>query len=460
MTKILGKIKTIWRNRWVKFSIVSLIYLLLFVVWPGNLWMLLGLVFIYDIYISKFMYRLFWRKHKEMKARNKAYKKTAEWIEAIIFATVVASLVRIFVFAMYVIPSPSMEKTLLVGDYLCVSKLAYGPAVPNTPLSFPFVHHTMPFSQTKKSFSECIKWPYHRLKGRGNIKRGDVVVFNFPAGDTVLLENQQVTYYDVLREYQNAYGHTRGREMLNQQYTIISRPVDKRENYIKRCVGIPGDTLSIRNAEVRVNGRPLTDIPKMQYFYFVQTNGTPISQNAFEEMGLSLEDIDYNQASRSYMLPLTDENYARIKTMRNVISVERYSPMEGNLAIFPHDTLYQWNEDNFGPLWIPEKGKTIDLTLETLPLYRRVIETYEGNKVTVEDGVIYINDQPANSYTFRMNYYFMMGDNRHNSADSRFWGFVPEDHVVGKASFVWLSLDKDKSFPANIRWSRMFRGIK
>ena len=460
MTKILGKIKTIWRNRWVKFSIVSLIYLLLFVVWPGNLWMLLGLVFIYDIYISKFMYRLFWRKHKEMKARNKAYKKTAEWIEAIIFATVVASLVRIFVFAMYVIPSPSMEKTLLVGDYLCVSKLAYGPAVPNTPLSFPFVHHTMPFSQTKKSFSECIKWPYHRLKGRGNIKRGDVVVFNFPAGDTVLLENQQVTYYDVLREYQNAYGHTRGREMLNQQYTIISRPVDKRENYIKRCVGIPGDTLSIRNAEVRVNGRPLTDIPKMQYFYFVQTNGTPISQNAFEEMGLSLEDIDYNQASRSYMLPLTDENYARIKTMRNVISVERYSPMEGNLAIFPHDTLYQWNEDNFGPLWIPEKGKTIDLTLETLPLYRRVIETYEGNKVTVEDGVIYINDQPANSYTFRMNYYFMMGDNRHNSADSRFWGFVPEDHVVGKASFVWLSLDKDKSFPANIRWSRMFRSIK
>ena len=460
MTKILGKIKTIWRNRWVKFSIVSLIYLLLFVVWPGNLWMLLGLVFIYDIYISKFMYRLFWRKHKEMKARNKAYKKTAEWIEAIIFATVVASLVRIFVFAMYVIPSPSMEKTLLVGDYLCVSKLAYGPAVPNTPLSFPFVHHTMPFSQTKKSFSECIKWPYHRLKGRGNIKRGDVVVFNFPAGDTVLLENQQVTYYDVLREYQNAYGHTRGREMLNQQYTIISRPVDKRENYIKRCVGIPGDTLSIRNAEVRVNGRPLTDIPKMQYFYFVQTNGTPISQNAFEEMGLSLEDIDYNQASRSYMLPLTDENYARIKTMRNVISVERYSPMEGNLAIFPHDTLYQWNEDNFGPLWIPEKGKTIDLTLETLPLYRRVIETYEGNKVTVKDGVIYINDQPANSYTFRMNYYFMMGDNRHNSADSRFWGFVPEDHVVGKASFVWLSLDKDKSFPANIRWSRMFRGIK
>ena len=460
MTKILGKIKTIWRNRWVKFSIVSLIYLLLFVVWPGNLWMLLGLVFIYDIYISKFMYRLFWRKHKEMKARNKAYKKTAEWIEAIIFATVVASLVRIFVFAMYVIPSPSMEKTLLVGDYLCVSKLAYGPAVPNTPLSFPFVHHTMPFSQTKKSFSECIKWTYHRLKGRGNIKRGDVVVFNFPAGDTVLLENQQVTYYDVLREYQNAYGHTRGREMLNQQYTIISRPVDKRENYIKRCVGIPGDTLSIRNAEVRVNGRPLTDIPKMQYFYFVQTNGTPISQNAFEEMGLSLEDIDYNQASRSYMLPLTDENYARIKTMRNVISVERYSPMEGNLAIFPHDTLYQWNEDNFGPLWIPEKGKTIDLTLETLPLYRRVIETYEGNKVTVKDGVIYINDQPANSYTFRMNYYFMMGDNRHNSADSRFWGFVPEDHVVGKASFVWLSLDKDKSFPANIRWSRMFRGIK
>lgn len=238
MNKFLNKLKTIWGNRWVKFGVVSVIYLLWFVVWTGNLWLLLGLVVIYDIYISKTMYRLFWRKHKERKRTNKTYRKTSEWVEAILFATVVATLIRIFVFEMYVIPTPSMEKSMLVGDYLCVSKTAYGPRIPNTPISMPLVHNTMPFSQTKKSFVEWIKWPYHRLKGFGNVKRNDPVVFNFPEGDTVSLAYPSDSYYNALRQYQRRYGDRRGRQMLMDE-GIVVRPVDKRENYVKRAVGLP-----------------------------------------------------------------------------------------------------------------------------------------------------------------------------------------------------------------------------
>ena len=237
----MGKIKAFFRNKWVGFTLASLLYTLWFVVWTGNLWMLLGLVVIFDLYISKFFYRYVWSHNVTMCCRSKVYKTVYEWVNAIIFATVVATLVHLFIFQMYVIPTSSMERTLLIGDYLYVSKVAYGPQMPNTPLSFPFVHHTMPFSQTKKSFSECIRWPYHRLKGLRSIERNDVVVFNFPAGDTVLLQRQDATYYDVLREYQRTLGARAGREKLFRDYTVITRPVDKRENYIKRCVAIAGD---------------------------------------------------------------------------------------------------------------------------------------------------------------------------------------------------------------------------
>ena len=414
MNKFLSKLKTIWGNRWVKFGVVSVIYLLWFVVWTGNLWLLLGLVVIYDIYISKTMYRLFWRKHKERKRTNKTYRKTSEWVEAILFATVVATLIRIFVFEMYVIPTPSMEKSMLVGDYLCVSKTAYGPRIPNTPISMPLVHNTMPFSQTQKSFVEWIKWPYHRLKGFGNVKRNDPVVFNFPEGDTVSLAYPSDSYYNALRQYQRRYGDRRGRQMLMDE-GIVVRPVDKRENYVKRAVGLPGDTIFIEHSEMWINGQPQADIPGKQYNYTVVTNGTAVIKREGEGA-----DPD----------------------------------------IFPQSENYPWNVDNFGPLWIPSKGSTVDLTVENLPLYRRIIETYEGNKLEIKDGRIYINGTPADKYTFAMDYYFMMGDNRHNSLDSRYWGFVPEDHIVGKPSFVWMSLDKDKSFPANIRWNRIFSKVK
>lgn len=450
----MNAIKSFFRNKWVGFALASLLYTLWFVVWTGNLWLLLGLPIIYDLYISRFFYRYVWCHNERMCARSKVYKTAYEWVNAVIFATVVASLVHIFVFQMYVIPTSSMEKSLLIGDYLYVSKVAYGPQMPNTPVSFPFVHHTMPFSQTKKSFSEAIKWPYHRLKGLGRIKRNDVVVFNFPAGDTVLLENQSVTYYDVLRSYEQSFGKEEGRRQLNEKYTVIARPVDKRENYIKRCVGIPGDSLEVRDGKVWVNGKPQEEIPGIQYSYTVQTNA-PFSQYAIENLDVR----EYSGNGSVYSMLLTDQAAEKVKKLENVVSVQRYV-FAPNTEVFPQWEMARWSQDNYGPIWVPQKGATIQLTAENLPLYRRIIEAYEGHKVSERDGQLLIDDKPASEYTFAMDYFWMMGDNRHNSADSRFWGFVPEDHIVGKASFVWLSLDAEKSFPANIRWNRLFSKVR
>ena len=326
--------------------------------------------------------------------------------------------------------------------------------MPNTPLSFPFVHHTMPFSQTKKSFSEAIKWPYHRLKGLKPIRRNDVVVFNFPAGDTVLLENQNVTNYDTRRSFEESFGKEEGRKRLNEKYTVISRPVDKRENYIKRCVGLPGDSLEVRNGKVWVNGEPQEAIPGLQYNYVVQTSD-PFTQYTINNLGIR----EYSGYGSGYYMNLTDELAEKVRGLSNVISVNRYI-YTPNDEVFPQWGAPRWSQDNYGPIWIPKKGDTVQLTAENLPLFRRIIEAYEGHTLEERDGRIVIDGKEATEYTFAMNYYWMMGDNRHNSADSRFWGFVPEDHIVGKASFVWLSLDAEKSFPANIRWERLFRKVR
>ena len=450
----MGKIRNLLSNKWVGFTLAALLYTLWFVVWTGNLWMLLGLPIIFDLYITKFFYRYVWSHNVKMCRRSKVYKTVYEWVNAIIFATVVATLVHIFIFQMYVIPTSSMERSLLVGDYLYVSKVAYGPQMPNTPLSFPFVHHTMPFSQTKKSFSEAIKWLYHRLKGLKPIRRNDVVVFNFPAGDTVLLEDPAVTYYDVVREFERSFGKEEGRKRLNQEYTIISRPVDKRENYIKRCIAIPGDSLEIRDGRAFINGEPQEPVPGLQYSYIVQTS-SPFTQYAIDNLGIR----EYTGNGSGYYMTLTDETAEKVKALNNVISVRRYIYTPNN-GVFPQWDEPRWSQDNYGPIWIPAKGATVRLTTENLPLYRRIIEAYEGHELEERDGKIYIDGAEAAEYTFAMNYYWMMGDNRHNSADSRFWGFVPEDHIVGKASFVWLSLDANKRFPANIRWDRLFRKVK
>ena len=449
------------KNRWFKFSVVAIIYILWFVVWSRNLWMLLGLPIIFDIYISKLLNRFIGEPYKKRKEKSKGFCELMGWVEAIIFAAVVATVINTYIFQMYKIPTPSMEKSLLVGDYLCVSKIAYGPRMANTPLSLPLLHNTMPFSSSgKKSFSEAISRPYKRLAGRGSVERDDIVVFNFPAGDTVLLENQAVTYYDYLRDYQTMYGEKAGREKLAQHYTIISRPVDKREHYVKRAVALPGDSLEIRHSQLYINGRYAEPIDGRQYVYFVTINGTPISNQAFEKMGIAKDDILFDRENQRYQLPLTDKNLRTVQSMNNVVSVEKYESTQPMHYIFPNEGNFGWTEDNFGPLWIPKKGATVELTTENLPLYRRIIDVYEANDLEERDGKIYINGKAATSYTFKMDYYFMMGDNRHNSADSRFWGFVPEDHVVGRPSFVWLSIDKDKKFPKNIRWNHMFRSLK
>ena len=449
--KKMNNIKRFFGNRWVKFAVAAVLYTLLCVVWTGNLWLLLGLPVIYDIYISKLFYRYVWRHNDELRRRSKVYNTVYEWISAVVFAVVAATLIHLFVFQLYVIPTSSMEKSLLIGDYLYVSKVAYGPQVPNTPLSFPFVHHTMPWSETAKSFSELIKWPYHRLKGFGTVERNDAVVFNFPAGDTVILENQAATYYDILRDYQRRFGQDEGRRRLNSEYTVISRPVDKRENYIKRCVAIPGDTIRIVNTEVFINGGAQIELPQKQHTYFVQTS-SPITKYAVENLGIT----EWNGSGSHYYMTMTEEAAAKVASMPNVVNVARWN-FSSNVEVFPYDERYPWTQDNFGPLWVPVKGATIALTTENLPLYERIITAYEGHDLQVEGDVIRIDGEVADSYTFAMNYYFMMGDNRHNSADSRFWGFVPEDHIVGKASFIWFSRDKESG---GIRWDRIFRKVR
>lgn len=448
------KIKAFFRNKWVASGCAATLYTLWFVVWTGNLWLLLGLPLIYDVYISKWFYRKVWHHNKTLCERGALYRTIYEWVNAIVFATVVASLVHIFIFQMYVIPTSSMEKSLLIGDYLYVSKVTYGPKMPNTPVSFPFVHHTMPFSERTKSFSECIQWPYHRLKGLKKIKRNDVVVFNFPAGDTVLLENQAVTYYDVVRSYVDTFGEAEGRRKLNEEYTVISRPVDKRENYIKRCVAIAGDTLQIVDGEVRINGEKQEALPGAQFTYVAQTTSA-LSERALRRIGVT----EFSGNGSIYYLFMTEEAAKALQQFQNVVSLRRYI-YAPNTDVFPSWSDSRWSQDNYGPIWIPKRGATVALTKENLPLYERIIDVYEGHDLQVDGETILIDGEPASEYTFAMDYYWMMGDNRHNSADSRFWGFVPEDHVVGKASFIWLSLDREESFPANIRWNRLFTKVR
>ena len=439
----------ILKNRWTKFTIATIVYILLFVVWTGNPWLLLGLPLIYDYFISRLVYRYIGVKNNELRKKYPTYNSIYSWIDAIVWATVVATLVHIFIFQLYVVPTSSMEKTILIGDYLYVSKLSYGPQVPNTPVAMPFVYNTMPFSN-KKSYSECIKWDYHRLRGRGKVEREDVVVFNFPAGDTVLLENQAVTYYDVLREYQASLGEEEGRKRLHQDYTVIARPVDKRENYIKRCVAVAGDTLQIVNTELFVNGKAQPACEERQHIYFVKTTA-PLSEYAFANLDIT----EYDGTAPYYYVATTEKGAEQLRKYKSVESVELYNNTVPSLDAFPHNGNYAWTQDNFGPLWVPQKGTTIELTIDNLPLYERIIDQYEGHDLRVEGDKIYIDGAEASTYTFAMNYYFMMGDNRHNSADSRYWGFVPEDHIVGKALFIAFSKGK-----GGIRWNIIFNTIK
>lgn len=488
------------RVQWIKFGIITLLYLA-FLIWVKSGWGLILIPFIFDIYISKKIPWGFWRK-----SGNPVVRNVMSWVDAIVFALVAVYFVNIYIFQNYQIPSSSLEKSLLVGDFLYVSKMSYGPRVPNTPLSMPLAQHTLPWLNTK-SYIEWPQWKYRRVPGFGKIKPNDIVVFNFPAGDTVATHYQQADFYSLAYETgQRVYPHkirmdslTReqqrtvydlyynaGRNLIRsnpQMYgEVVVRPVDRRENYVKRCVGLPGDTLQIKDGQVYIGNKAAKNPKEMQFNYFVQTTGPYIPEDMFRELGISKEDQvlmsdnpgweegllemglncrdTQSRLTPIYHLPLTRKMYDTLIGNKKLVSRIVREPDSGGGQTYPLNLYTGWTRDNYGPIWIPAKGATIRLTPDNLPVYQRCITAYEGNKLEQKPDGIYINGEKTDSYTFKMDYYWMMGDNRNNSADSRYWGFVPEDHVVGKPIVVWLSLDKDKGWlDGKIRWNRIFKWV-
>ena len=445
-------LKELYHNRWARFGFWAVLYLL-WVIWLGNYWWLFGLIPIFDGHITKKVKWLFWKKeYKEGEKRN----ALLDWVDAIIFAVVVVTFINTFFFQAFKIPSSSMESSLYTGDHLFVSKLAYGPKMPQTPLTIPFTHNVI---GAKESYSTLIQSDYKRLKGFGHVETGDYVVFAFPHGDSVLVREPAADYYTYIR--------TLGRDYTIDRFGPVKvRPSDKKDHYVKRCVATAGDTLEIINGQVYIDSKPQEVWPGVQNSYRVVTDGNRINQVNLDKLGINLRELWYHQGLPGYPeMPLTAEMLEKVRSYPNVVSVEQnidvYPPdyPDSDLTIFPFSSDYKWTRDNFGPLWIPQKGATVGLTMQNLPLYRRIITSYEGNELEERDGKIYINEEEADSYTFKQDYYFMMGDNRHNSLDSRYWGFVPEDHIVGKPSLVWLSIDGNRKFPKNIRWRRFFKFV-
>ena len=385
---------------------------------------------------------------------------TREWADAIIFAVVAATIIRTFVIEAYKIPTTSMEGSLLAGDFLFVSKLNYGARTPATPIAFPFAHHTMPFG-LGQAYSKMIQFDYHRLPGFETIERGDVVVFNYP-GDALASAQRQIDYTD--------------------------RPVDKRENYVKRCVGISGDTILIKDRQLYINNTAQTIYENMQFSYLVYTKPSQyLSADVLENIGVNwyndLADrsysnnlgepiADHDALYADYMSAITNDSVylflsnSQAESLRKLPNVTKVVPNQ--LSVINGDLLYSivanhynWTPDNYGALIVPKKGWTIDLTNpDNFLRYAKTIELYDNIKAKVVDDKLMLDGAAVTSYTFKQNYYWMMGDNRHNSEDSRFWGFVPEDHVVGKPLFVWLSKDNFTPFLESIHWKRMFRSVK
>jgi len=405
--------------------------------------------------------RYIFRRSKDSNAAPKK-KKSAwrEWLDAAVFAIVAATLIRTFFVEAYTIPSESMEGTMLVNDYLFVSKVAYGARMPLTPLAVPLVHNEMPVIGGK-SYSESVKWKYRRLPGFGHVKRNDVVVFNFPEGDTVLIDPdgrymQNVDFY--------SFNHIPDIKQYIAAGSYEHRPVDKTDNYIKRCVGIPGDVIELRQGVLFVNGQRSPDFAHLKNEYMVNTSGKMLDEDFMAEMHVNIKtdkDVRMGKNGATYNMMLQNKYVPAMKQRYGADNVVLYTEAPGSTYrlrdgwTFPRDTVhFKTNVDNFPPISIPKKGETVTLTPENIAIYERIIGVYEGNTFENRGNQFIINGQPATRYTFKMDYYWMMGDNRHCSADSRYWGFVPEDHIVGKASFVWLSYGE-----GGIRWSRLFRGI-
>ncbi len=509
------KEKVNMKLQWLKFIVVLVLYLL-FLYWVRSWLGLIVVPFIYDAYISK---KIKWQWWKDAEGPTRTIMS---WVDAIVFALVAVYFINQFFFQNYVIPSSSLEKSLLTGDYLFVSKVSYGPRIPETPLTVPLTQHTLPFGGIK-SYIEWPHWDYRRVKGLGTVQRNDIVVFNYPAGDTIFVNMPyQTEYYslpyqaghnlfwqqhpdakpldslsveDQWQRYEQIYalGSTFLKSNPGLAYNGVNpigevdwRPTDRRENYVKRCIGLPGDTLQIKDRIVYINGKANKEPDNVQYTYFVKLNGISAldllsdkMDDVRRELGISIEDIEslrmlhnYDASSGKVLngavlqqfdgyMPLTHEAAKQLKARGiasevRVVTDRDIDPGE----TYPHNMNTHWTRDNYGPIWIPKKGATIQLSLRNLAIYERPIKAYEKNDLQVRNGKIYINGEESTSYTFKLDYYWMMGDNRHNSADSRFWGFVPEDHIVGKPIFIWWSSDKDRGmFSGGIRWSRLFRFV-
>ena len=467
------------RKQWLKFIVVLVPYLL-FLFWLKSWLGLLVIPFIYDVYISRKI-RWSWWKDAEGPVRF-----IMSWVDALVFALVAAYFINLFFFQNYVIPSSSLEKSLLTGDYLFVSKVSYGPRIPETPLTMPLTQHTMPVINTK-SYIEWPQWDYRRVKGLGKVQLNDIVVFNYPAGDTILTEEkyQANDYYAMVYSFgQQIYQsqmpnpitpdslspqqqldyfnmlYNIGRNYIvnnpNEYGSIDHRPTDRRENYVKRCVGLPGQTLQIKNRIVYLDGKANKEPENVQYTYYVKLKAD-LPDDLLKELGISGEDLlSLNQ--NGYM-PLTKKAVKVLSARKDLVAGIRLNTDAATGEVYPLNAVTGWTRDNYGPIWIPKKGETVQLTLKNIALYERPIRVYEHNQLDVRNGRIYINGREAHSYTFKMDYYWMMGDNRHNSADSRYWGFVPEDHIVGKPIFIWWSSDPDRRGFSGIRWNRLFRWV-
>ncbi|XZF15678.1 signal peptidase I [Chitinophagaceae bacterium MMS25-I14] len=391
---------------------------------------------------------MIFRKAQKQDAAGKKKSVWREWLDAGVFALIASTVFRMFIAEAYAIPSGSMEGSMLINDHLFVNKMAYGPRLPMTPLALPLVHNEMPLTGGK-SYTDAVQWSYHRLPGYTKVAHNDIVVFNGPDGDTAIVDNSELDYYQMCRLY--------GRAAVLSEHKIITHPVDKKDNLIKRCIGLPGDVITIKDAQVFINGKPAAINQHAKHTYIVKTNGMMPGVD---------EDVELLQpvSNNVYAYNIANDQLADVRKAPNVLSAELWmkdpagtSPQEPGEWVFPLDTAnFKWNRDNYGPVTIPKAGTTVQLTAQNIALYRRIIVNYEHNTLQEQNGKFFINDKEATAYTFKMDYYWMMGDNRDNSLDSRYWGFVPDDHIVGKAWFVWYSYDKN---PFDIRWNRIMRSI-
>lgn len=476
------KISEATKKDWIKLAVYMVLYIL-FLIWVRSWLGIIVIPFIFDACITRIIRWDWWKQLK-----NRTLYSIMGWIDALVFALVAVYFVNLFLFQNYAIPSSSLEKSLLVGDHLYVSKVAYGPRKPMTPLTMPLTQNVFP--NGKKSYIEKPQWPYERIKGFGKIKLNDIVVFNYPSGDTIVTnpETTSADYYGMIvyplgknrcveidldtmstlqqRHIYDFYYKIGRQTVLQNEKTfgkVITRPVDRRENYVKRCVGLPGQTLQIKDGIIYLDGVANRQPTDAQTNYQVTLTHS-IPENLRKELRLSLEDLPaQNNRPGTYVFPMTRQAAALLESQSGIASEVKPYVNEYNDWLFPLNKNTHWTVDNYGPVWIPAKGSSVDLDLDNLPFYERIIGVYEGNDLKVgKDGTIFINGEKADSYTFKMDYYWMMGDNRQNSADSRFWGYVPEDHIVGRPVFIWLSLDKDRKWgqKGKIRWDRQFRSVK